>query len=773
MPSEGSLDSKFKKKPATGSEKQEIVSTIRDSLEFASAKDKIKAQKESAKKEREALELKVKEQIEGKSKKAKKANIEPIVSKLDAVLKTESSEGLSNKRDSKLKSERNVDTTFERPSLKDEIEAEQPEHEDDSTYTGKIKKAFVRPKVDYKFSYENRLNKNRTFRGYAAHRKVTKVEYQDAIKQYQKNQVAARREAVKDRGTAPEYTATDYIRLKKEASDAVSPIRFRAIRAHRTTIVVISSLLFFELTARFKSKAWREQSYKLVLKKNAKRIYNTVIKVQGLFIKFGQLISVISYAIPEEFREELEALQDKVPQRSVENIIKRIESDLGRPIDRVFSHFNAEALAAASLAQVHEATLITGERVAVKVQHIGIEQEVKADLRTFNQITRLTDFFLSVNGLKRAQEQITRSVMDELDYVKEEKHLNNFYKNFADEKSTHVPKVYSKFCSEHVLVMEYVEGIKANDYKKLDQLDIDKKLVAKRIIEAFCQMVFKDGLIHGDPHPGNILVNVDASITLIDFGSVVELNPILRQGIIDLVFGGLTHNTRRIMSGLRKVKYLTPHADEALVEKLIDYVYEFILEGGLSLDNFSLNDINFNQDLAGTILKDLHHLDISYSEIKNSFQLPQDVMMMGRMLMMLGGLVYEIDPELKPFDIIRPYLQKFIFSGGGNLQGAVRDSAIGFGMGAMQTIDNARYVIDKAKRGDLQINVKDERKRRYLHYYLFQQFISILMATGSSVMSYYVWLQGDLLSAQIGALVTAGFLWSAVKATKAAKNFRR
>src|SRR5690606_33380015 len=113
-------------------------------------------------------------------------------------------------------------------------------------------------------------------------------------------------------------------------------------------------------------------------------------------------------------------------------------------------------------------------------------------------------------------------------------------------------------------------------------------------------------------------------------------------------------------------------------------------------------------------------------------------------------------PELKPFDVIRPYLQKFIFSGGGDWQGTVKNNALSFGMGALQTIDNARYVIDKAKRGDLQINVKDERKRRYLHYYLFQQFISIFMATGSTVMSYYVWLQGDVISAQIGALITLG-----------------
>lgn len=634
-------------------------------------------------------------------------------------------------------------------------------------------KAFVRPKVEYRFDLENKKKRNRSFRGYAPHRKLTKLEYEEAIRKLQRNRLAERREAIKSGTATPEYTQTDYLRLRKEAHESVKRPRFRAVRAHITTFMVISSFLLFKITTFFTTKNWQEAAYSRVLKRNAKRMYNTAIKVQGLFVKFGQLISVVSFAVPEEFREELESLQDKVPQRPVENIIKRIESDLGRPIDKVFTHFNAEALASASLAQVHEARLRSGERVAVKVQHIGIEEEVKADLRTFNQIVKITDFFLNTRGLKRAQEQINLAIMDELDYAKESKNLENFHKNFSSQKHIYVPKVYTKYSSEHVLVMEYVEGIKANDYRKLDELDIDRKLVARRILEAFCQMVFKDGLIHGDPHPGNILVNEDASITLIDFGSVVELNPVLRQGVIDLVFGGLTHNSRRIMSGLRKVKYLTPHADDALVEKLIDYVYEFLLEGGIRLDNFSLDNIEMNQDLPAMILKDLHHLDISYNEIRESFQLPQDVMMMGRMLIMLGGLVYEIDPEIKPFEVIRPYLQRFVMSGSGDWQSTVRNNMLSFGMGAMQTVDNARYVIDKAKKGDLQINVKDERKTRYLHYYLFQQFISILMAATGSVVTFYFWSSGENLFAQLSALITCGLLWSAVKASKSAKMFRR
>lgn len=740
MPTDGISNNNSNKDNPLGDKKQKLVSEIRDSLAFGEIKNK------------DGREVKENSVVKGAVK-----NVVKNALKSDAKNEVRNEKKSEQKEASKSK-------------LKDESLA-------NAHQAHKARKARLDPKQTYIFSHDA----TRRPLGFGSsetaeqqtYRKITQVEYQDAIRQYQKNRLAARREAVKNQDNTPDYTETDYIRLKKEARDAVQTPQFRALRAHLTTFIVINSFLWFKLFSLFRGKEWQEKTYKVLLKTNARRIYNTIIKIQGLFIKFGQLVSVVSFAVPEEFREELAALQDKVPQRSVENIIKRIESDLGRPIGRVFSHFNAQALASASLAQVHEATLVTGERVAVKVQHIGIEDEVKADLRTFNQIVKTVDFFFNVRGLKRGQEQVTVAILHELDYKREAQHLETFAKNFSDEKFIYVPKIYRKYCSEHVLVMEYVDGIKANDYKMLDSLGIDRKVVARRIVEAFCQMVFKDGLIHGDPHPGNILVNEDTSITLVDFGAVVELSPILRQGIIDLVYGGVSRNTRKIMSGLRKVKYLTPSADDGMIEKIIEYIYEFILEGGLKLDNFSLNDIKFNQDIALMILKDMHHLDISYQELKDSFQLPEDVMMMGRMLVMLGGLCYEIDPQLKPFDVIRPYLQRFIFSGSGDWKQTVQNNVLSVGMGALQTIDNARYVIDKAKRGDLQFNVKDERKRRFLNYYLFQQFVSMFMATGAGIMTCYIWLQGDVLATQLGALLTGFFLWSAARAVRKAKDYRR
>lgn len=615
--------------------------------------------------------------------------------------------------------------------------------------------AHSKPKRDFSAGrYTARKGAKKKARSY----KITQVEYERARQ---------------NRPPQNAYRSSDYIKANLGAEVHKKPPKLRAIRAHKTSAIVITSFLIFELRALFHTKKWRDQHYGPVLKKNARRLYATIIQIQGLFIKFGQMVSVMSYAVPEEFREELEALQDRVPQRPIDAIVKRIEEDLGKPLDKIFSNFNTNALAAASLAQVHEATLLNGERVAVKVQHIGIEQEVKSDLRTFRHIVNIFDFFLDVRGLKQSEAQVRNAIVDELSYFKEAEYMSSVGHNFLHDSNVKVPKVYRKYSSDHVLTMAFAEGIKANDYRALDQAGINRKLVAKRIVEAYCQMVFKDGLIHGDPHPGNILVNPDTSITFLDFGSVVELSPQLKQGIIDLMWGGITRNTTRIIRGLRKVKYLTPAADESTVEKIVDYAYEFILEGGVSLDNFTLDEIQIDKDIWFEIAADLQHLDITYEEIKQSFQLPQDVMLMSRMIMMLAGLCHELHPKLKPFDVIRPYLQRFVLSGSGDWQETARNSAINTGLSAFKTFNSARQVIDKASKGDLQINVKDHRKSRYMSYYLFQQFMSTLLAAAGSGFTYYIWLQGEVNIASASAIASLLCGMSASKASRKAKELRR
>ncbi|HXX66750.1 MAG TPA: AarF/UbiB family protein, partial [Polyangiaceae bacterium] len=160
---------------------------------------------------------------------------------------------------------------------------------------------------------------------------------------------------------------------------------WRFVRAYATTFVVIASYVSLGLRARVLGRSWRDANVAAVHQKNARRVYATIVRLQGLFIKVGQLLSIMANFLPDEFRAELEALQDKVPERPYAEIAERLESELGNLMAMVAS-LDREPVASASLGQVHAATLVDGRRVCVKVQHRAIDRIVVMDLATIRRI---------------------------------------------------------------------------------------------------------------------------------------------------------------------------------------------------------------------------------------------------------------------------------------------------------------------------------------------------------------------------------------------------
>src|SRR5205823_169872 len=169
-------------------------------------------------------------------------------------------------------------------------------------------------------------------------------------------------------------------------------------------------------------------------RRNAVRVERTIIKLQGLFIKVGQLLSIMANFLPEQFRTGLEGLQDQVPPRPFEDIETRILTDLGRPVDQVFARFERRPLASASLGQVHEARLQDGTRVAVKVQHRDIDEVTRLDLKTIRRIMGIVQIFVPVRGLDAYYHQIRQMVAEELDFLREAKNIERLAQNFATDQ---------------------------------------------------------------------------------------------------------------------------------------------------------------------------------------------------------------------------------------------------------------------------------------------------------------------------------------------------
>ena len=244
-------------------------------------------------------------------------------------------------------------------------------------------------------------------------------------------------------------------RYRDEVEGRPPRMGMRSLRAYWTTWRVILSYVWLKFRARFHSDAWVTHNLRQVNLRNARRIERTIIELQGLFIKVGQLISIMTNFLPEEFRRELEGLQDSVPPRPYVDIEERIIEELGKPPDELFSHFERRPIASASIGQVHLAKLTDGSKVAVKVQYPDIEEIVRRDLNTLRRIFRIVEWFIPYQGLEELYREIRAIVMEELDYRAEAENAARIGANFEGRTDVAFPRVVAELSTTRVLVTHF------------------------------------------------------------------------------------------------------------------------------------------------------------------------------------------------------------------------------------------------------------------------------------------------------------------------------
>src|SRR5262245_23536665 len=264
---------------------------------------------------------------------------------------------------------------------------------------------------------------------------------------------------------------------RRYASDRAAvraPLRTRSVRAYWTTFLVIASYLWLRVRARFHSDAWVEHNLRDIHLRNARRIERTICGLQGLFIKVGQLISIMTNFLPEEFRRELEGLQDAVPPRPYADIEARITEELHRTPAELFASFEQRPIASASIGQVHLARLLDGTKVAVKVQYPDIEEVVRRDLATLRRIFWIIGWFIPYQGLSELYREIRAIIMDELDYQAEAANAERIAANFEGRSDVGFPKVVRELSTARVLVTHFEAGCKITDKLGVKQLGLDR-----------------------------------------------------------------------------------------------------------------------------------------------------------------------------------------------------------------------------------------------------------------------------------------------------------
>ena len=551
-------------------------------------------------------------------------------------------------------------------------------------------------------------------------------------------------------GPPPDVLARPGPRARPHRGASVSRLRF--VRAYSTTFAVIASYFWLSLRARFFGRTWRDANLGVTHQNNARRVYATILRLQGLFIKVGQLLSIMANFLPYEFRAELEALQDQVPPRPYEEIARTLESELGDRMKKIRS-LDREPIASASLGQVHFAELIDGQRVCVKVQHRDIDRIVKLDLKTIRSIMQIVQFFVPVQGLDAYYHQIRELLTQELDFALEADNIERIAKNFTGDSTVVFPGPVRELCTGRVLTTTFLEGVKISDAARLAALGIDKKDVARRLVRLYCQMIFVDGLYHADPHPGNVLAQAGGQIVLLDFGAVAELSPQMREGIPEFLEGVLRRDTDRLVRSMRKMGFISRVPDEGVSERIIEYFHRRFQEE-VRLDSLNLKDIKIDPQRGLENLLDLRRMNIGLRELSGAFHVPKDVVLLERTILLLYGCCSLLDPELNPVAIIQPYLQDFVLGNRDFAQiaiEAVRDMA----MSAMTLPEDMRRYLTRANRGELEVRVRGLQEGGRAVYAVGRQVIYTaigLFAGGEALES---WRRHELGMARDLAIVAA------------------
>ncbi len=360
------------------------------------------------------------------------------------------------------------------------------------------------------------------------------------------------------------------------------------------------------------------------------------------FVKFGQLLSTRPDVVPPDIVVELRGLQDDVRPFPFEQAERVIEQELGNTLERLFLDFEPAPVAAASIGQVHRATLPNGRRVAVKVQRPGAPEKIEADLGLLYQAARLARErirALDFVDARQLVDEFARSIRKELDYRQEARNAENFHRHFAGHPHVRVPKVYWQYTRPRVLTLEWIDGIQLADLDLVTTTPEERREIAYRITEAWMTMIFRHGFFHGDPHPANILLPTQAgAIGLVDFGAVGTLTDDDMSKLTGLFIDAANENLEQIPKRLGDlgVRYPKDREGEFLAE-IRELYYRYY--------GASLSEVDPIQ-----VVREGFQLIYSLN-----LHLPARFLLLDRTIATLASVGAELYPDFNVFEVARPY----------------------------------------------------------------------------------------------------------------------
>ena len=364
------------------------------------------------------------------------------------------------------------------------------------------------------------------------------------------------------------------------------------------------------------------------------------------FVKLGQILSIRQDILPDGVVKELKKLQDSVPPFPFPQVRTLIESEFHDSLEHIYQEFDPEPIAAASVSQVHRATLFSGVQVAVKVQRPEIEDTIDLDLDIMKSMAHFIDHtkygkLYDFNGMV---EDFESAIKAELNFMEEGENADTFLHHFRRDEGITVPKVKWIYTTKRVLTMEYSDGLKISDLEELDRAGLDRRKIGERIATSICNQILRDGFFHADPHPGNIQVLPDGTVVFLDTGMVGRLDETRKEMISRFFVGVTSKDSGMVVRSLVDMDVTVDQKDMKNFEKDVDTIVVKYLT--MPMDEIRIDDL----------IREVFH-----TVYVNHIKIPHEFTLLAKTLATLQGVLEKLAPDLNAISITEPIAKKLVY----------------------------------------------------------------------------------------------------------------
>ncbi|XP_073104185.1 protein ACTIVITY OF BC1 COMPLEX KINASE 8, chloroplastic isoform X2 [Elaeis guineensis] len=469
----------------------------------------------------------------------------------------------------------------------------------------------------------------------------------------------------------------------------------------------------------------------------AKWLKESILRLGPTFIKIGQQFSTRVDILAQEYVEQLSELQDQVPPFPSETSVSIIEEELGASLDDIFDRFDYEPIAAASLGQVHRASL-KGQEVVIKVQRPGLKELFDIDLKNLRVIAEyLQKVDPKSDGAKRdwvaIYDECASVLYQEIDYTREAANAEKFAENFKDMDYVKVPNVYWEYTTPQVLTMEYVPGIKINRIKQLDQLGVDRQRLGRYAVESYLEQILSHGFFHADPHPGNIAVDDVNGGRLIfyDFGMMGSISSNIREGLLEAFYGIYEKDPEKVLQAMIQMGVLVPTGDMTAVRRTAQFFlnsFEERLAAQRKEREMATTELGFKKPLSREerLEKKKQRLaaigeDLLAIAADQPFRFPATFTFVVRAFSVLDGIGKGLDPRFDITEIAKPYALELLRFREAGFEVVVKDvkkrlerqSRAFYNLFRQaDRVEKLAEIIERLEKGDLKLRVRTLESER-------------------------------------------------------------